>query len=33
LTVAGQPRRVGNLLSELDAADRDGVRATELALN
>ncbi|MBP1817738.1 2-amino-4-hydroxy-6-hydroxymethyldihydropteridine diphosphokinase [Mycobacterium sp. OAE908] len=33
LTVAGQPRRVGNLLSELDAADRDGVRVTELALN
>jgi len=33
LTVGGEPRRVGNLLAELDAADRDGVRPTELALN
>ena len=33
LTVAGEPRRVEDLLSELDAADRDGVRLTELALS
>jgi len=33
LTVAGEPRRVEELLSELDAADRDGVRLTELALS
>ena len=33
LTVAGEPRRVAGLLSELEAADRDGVRLTELALS
>jgi 2-amino-4-hydroxy-6-hydroxymethyldihydropteridine diphosphokinase len=32
LTVAGEPRRVDGLLSELEAADRDGVRLTELSL-
>jgi 2-amino-4-hydroxy-6-hydroxymethyldihydropteridine diphosphokinase len=32
LSVAGQPRRAAALLSELDAADRDGVHLTELAL-
>jgi 2-amino-4-hydroxy-6-hydroxymethyldihydropteridine diphosphokinase len=32
LTVAGEPRSVAHLLGELDAADRDGVRLTELAL-
>lgn len=33
LTVAGEPRRVEDLLAGLDAADRDGVRLTELALS
>jgi 2-amino-4-hydroxy-6-hydroxymethyldihydropteridine diphosphokinase len=32
LTVAGKPRPVARLLAELDAAERDGVRLTELAL-
>jgi len=32
LTVAGEPRPIARLLAELDAADRDGVRITELAL-
>jgi 2-amino-4-hydroxy-6-hydroxymethyldihydropteridine diphosphokinase len=32
LTVAGEPRPVAGLLSELEPADRDGVRLTELAL-
>ena len=32
LTVAGQPRSVAGLLAELEPADRDGVRLTELAL-
>jgi 2-amino-4-hydroxy-6-hydroxymethyldihydropteridine diphosphokinase len=33
LTVAAEPRRVAGLLSELEAADRDGLRLTELALS
>jgi 2-amino-4-hydroxy-6-hydroxymethyldihydropteridine diphosphokinase len=33
LTVAGEPRRIAQLLDELDPADRDGVRLTELALH
>jgi 2-amino-4-hydroxy-6-hydroxymethyldihydropteridine diphosphokinase len=33
LTVAGEPRRVEELVFDLDAADRDGVRPTELALS
>jgi len=32
LTVAGEPRHIGNLLDELAPAERDGVRLTELAL-
>jgi 2-amino-4-hydroxy-6-hydroxymethyldihydropteridine diphosphokinase len=32
LTVAGEPRRVARLLDELEPAERDGVRLTELAL-
>jgi 2-amino-4-hydroxy-6-hydroxymethyldihydropteridine diphosphokinase len=32
LTVAGEPRPVQELLAELDPADRDGVRATDLVL-
>lgn len=32
LTVAGEPRPVAKLLSELDPADRDGVRPTDLVL-
>jgi 2-amino-4-hydroxy-6-hydroxymethyldihydropteridine diphosphokinase len=32
LTVAGEPRPVRELLAELDPADRDGVRATDLVL-
>lgn len=32
LTVTGRPRRVADLLAELDPADRAGVRATPLAL-
>lgn len=32
LTVAGESRRVAGLLAELEAADRDDVRRTELAL-
>ena len=32
LTVAGEPRPVARLLDELEPADRDGVRLTELAL-
>ena len=32
LTVDGQPRRVRDLISALDAAERDGVRPTDLAL-
>jgi 2-amino-4-hydroxy-6-hydroxymethyldihydropteridine diphosphokinase len=32
LTVAGEPRPVTGLLSELEPADRDGVRLTELTL-
>jgi 2-amino-4-hydroxy-6-hydroxymethyldihydropteridine diphosphokinase len=33
LTIAGEPRRIAQLLDELDPADRDGVRLTELALH
>jgi 2-amino-4-hydroxy-6-hydroxymethyldihydropteridine diphosphokinase len=33
LTVAGEPRRIAQLLDELEPADRDGVRLTELALH
>jgi 2-amino-4-hydroxy-6-hydroxymethyldihydropteridine diphosphokinase len=33
LTVAGEPRRIEELVAELDPADRDGVRPTELALS
>ena len=33
LTVAGERRRVDRLLSELEPADRDGVRLTGLVLN
>jgi 2-amino-4-hydroxy-6-hydroxymethyldihydropteridine diphosphokinase len=33
LTVAGEPRRISQLLDELEPADRDGVRLTELALH
>jgi 2-amino-4-hydroxy-6-hydroxymethyldihydropteridine diphosphokinase len=33
LTVAGEPRPVQELLAELDPADRDGVRATDLVLD
>ena len=32
LTVAGEPRPVAHLLDELEPAERDGVRLTELAL-
>jgi 2-amino-4-hydroxy-6-hydroxymethyldihydropteridine diphosphokinase len=32
LTVAGEPRPIAGLLDELEPADRDGVRLTELAL-
>ena len=32
LTVGGQPRPVADLIAGLDAAERDGVRTTELAL-
>jgi 2-amino-4-hydroxy-6-hydroxymethyldihydropteridine diphosphokinase len=32
LTVAGEPRPIAGLLDQLEAADRDGVRLTELAL-
>ena len=32
LTVAGETRPVEKLLAELDPAERDGVRRTELAL-
>jgi len=32
LTVAGKPRPIAHMLSELEPADRDGVRLTELAL-
>ena len=32
LTVAGEPRPVARLLDELEPAERDGVRLTELAL-
>jgi 2-amino-4-hydroxy-6-hydroxymethyldihydropteridine diphosphokinase len=33
LTVAGEPRSVEKLLTELDPADRDGVRLTEVTLS
>lgn len=33
LTVAGEPRRIAQLLDELEPADRDSVRLTELALH
>jgi len=33
LTVAGEPRPVAHLLDELEPAERDGVRLTELALD
>ena len=32
LTVAGEPRAIAHLLDELEPAERDGVRLTELAL-
>jgi 2-amino-4-hydroxy-6-hydroxymethyldihydropteridine diphosphokinase len=32
VTVAGVPRRIAGLVDELEPADRDGVRLTELAL-
>ena len=32
LTVAGEPRPVARLLAELEPAERDGVRLTELVL-
>ena len=33
LTVAGEPRRIAQLLDELEPGDRHGVRLTELALH
>ena len=33
LTVAGEPRVIAHLLDELEPAERDGVRLTELALS
>lgn len=33
LTVAGEPRAIAHLLDELEPAERDGVRLTELALS
>ena len=32
LTVAGERRPVANLLADIDPADRDGVRLTDLVL-
>jgi 2-amino-4-hydroxy-6-hydroxymethyldihydropteridine diphosphokinase len=33
LTVADEPRAIAGLLDDLGPAERDGVRATELALH